>query len=66
MPKTSDIGPEEMLVGVPRVRLRAVVSALEKIVTGPIPRSRTKQCHVEEAFIADQVADDNDLYLSGQ
>jgi uncharacterized protein (DUF169 family) len=40
--KTSDIKPEEMLVGIPRVRLAETVKALKTMAQGPIPKSRQK------------------------
>ena len=40
--KTSDIKPEEMLVGIPRVRLAETVKALQAMAQGPIPKSRQK------------------------
>ncbi|MBI0584540.1 MAG: DUF169 domain-containing protein [Methanomassiliicoccus sp.] len=40
--KTTDIGPDEMLVGIPGSKLGEVVSAVEKMREGPIPKSRTK------------------------
>jgi uncharacterized protein (DUF169 family) len=40
--KTSDINPEEMLVGIPRVRLAETVKALKTMAQGPIPKSRQK------------------------
>lgn len=40
--KTSSIGPDEMLVGIPGKKLEAVVSALEKMNAKPIPGSRAK------------------------
>lgn len=40
--KSTDIAPEEMLVGIPRSKLRAIVSAISKMSQGAIPKSRTK------------------------
>ena len=40
--KTTDIKPEEMLVGIPAKKLPEVVKALEKMGAGPIPKSREK------------------------
>jgi len=40
--KTTDIKPEEMLVGIPAKRLPELVKALEKMGAGPIPKSRAK------------------------
>lgn len=40
--KTSDIKPEEMLVGIPRQRLAETVKALQAMAQGPIPKSRQK------------------------
>lgn len=40
--KSTDIKPEEMLVGIPMNKLPDMVNALEKLGAGPIPKSRTK------------------------
>jgi uncharacterized protein (DUF169 family) len=40
--KTTDIAPEEMLVGIPGTRLREIVDAVEKMKGGPIPKSRAR------------------------
>jgi uncharacterized protein (DUF169 family) len=40
--KTTDIKPEEMLVGIPAKRLPEIVRALEKMGAGAIPKSREK------------------------
>lgn len=40
--KTSDIGPEEMLVGIPWSKFEKTVNAVEKLAAGPIPKSRQK------------------------
>ena len=40
--KSTDIKPEEMLVGIPMGRIPDMVKALEKMGAGPIPKSRTK------------------------
>ena len=40
--KSTDIKPEEMLVGIPMKRIPEIVRALEKMGAGPIPKSRTK------------------------
>ncbi|OPY31191.1 MAG: hypothetical protein A4E32_01641 [Methanomassiliicoccales archaeon PtaU1.Bin124] len=40
--KTTDIAPEEMLVGIPEVRLADTVSALVRMKEGPIAKSRVK------------------------
>ncbi len=40
--KTTDIGPDEMLVGIPATKLDEVVKALDKLKEGAIPKSRTK------------------------
>jgi uncharacterized protein (DUF169 family) len=40
--KTTDILPEELLVGVPYARLDELLKALEKMSAGPIPKSRAK------------------------
>lgn len=40
--KTTDILPEEMLVGVPYAKLPELVRALEKLGANPIPKSRAK------------------------
>lgn len=40
--KTTDIGPEEMLVGIPGAKLKDIVAAVEKMKAGPIPKSREK------------------------
>jgi uncharacterized protein (DUF169 family) len=40
--KTTDIAPEEMLVGIPGIKLKEVVDAVEKMKEGPIPKSRAK------------------------
>jgi uncharacterized protein (DUF169 family) len=40
--KSTDIKPEEMLVGIPMKKLPDMVKALEKMGAGPIPKSRTK------------------------
>ncbi len=40
--KSTDIKPEEMLVGIPMARIPDMVIALEKMGAGPIPKSRAK------------------------
>jgi uncharacterized protein (DUF169 family) len=40
--KTTDIAPEEMLVGIPGTKLREIVAAVDKMKEGPIPKSRAK------------------------
>jgi uncharacterized protein (DUF169 family) len=40
--KSTDIKPDEMLVGIPMSKLPDMVKALEKMGAGPIPKSRTK------------------------
>lgn len=40
--KTTDIGPDEMLVGIPGNRLQEIVAAVDKMKEGPIPKSRAK------------------------
>jgi uncharacterized protein (DUF169 family) len=40
--KTSDIGPDEMLVGIPWSKFEMTVAAIEKMALGPIPKSRVK------------------------
>jgi uncharacterized protein (DUF169 family) len=40
--KTTDIAPEEMLVGIPGSKFGDLVSAVRKMGEGPIPKSRTK------------------------
>jgi uncharacterized protein (DUF169 family) len=40
--KTTDIAPEEMLVGIPGKKLEKLVSALEKLGANAIPKSRVK------------------------
>lgn len=40
--KTTDIKPEEMLVGIPFKRLPEIVKALDKMGAGAIPKSREK------------------------
>ncbi len=40
--KTTDIKPEEMLVGIPAKKLPEIVRALEKMGAGAIPKSREK------------------------
>lgn len=40
--KTTDIAPEEMLVGIPAAKLGMLVSALEKLGASAIPKSRVK------------------------
>jgi len=40
--KTTDILPEEMLVGIPSKKLPEILMALDKLGAGPIPKSRTK------------------------
>ena len=40
--KTTDIAPEHMLVGIPMSRMPDIVSAVAKMSTGPIPKSRAK------------------------
>jgi len=40
--KSTDIKPEEMLVGIPMAKIPDIVKALEKMGAGPIPKSRTK------------------------
>ena len=40
--KTTDIAPEHMLVGIPMPKMQEIVSAVDKMRTGPIPKSRAK------------------------
>lgn len=40
--KTTDIKPEEMLVGIPKQKLPQIVEALKQMSVGPIPKSRQK------------------------
>ena len=40
--KTTDIAPEQMLVGIPMSRLHNMVEAIKKMAIGPIPKSRAK------------------------
>jgi uncharacterized protein (DUF169 family) len=40
--KTTDIAPEEMLVGIPGSKIAELVSAVQKMAEGPIPKSRAK------------------------
>ena len=40
--KTTDIAPEEMLVGIPGTKLKEIVAAVDKMKEGPIPKSRVK------------------------
>jgi uncharacterized protein (DUF169 family) len=40
--KTTDIAPEEMLVGIPGKKLPEIVAAVDKMKEGPIPKSRAK------------------------
>jgi uncharacterized protein (DUF169 family) len=40
--KTTDLAPEEMLVGIPGSKMREIVAAVEKMKEGPIPKSRAK------------------------
>jgi len=40
--KTSEIAPEEMLVGIPWSKFEGTVKAVEKMAQGPIPKSRQK------------------------
>jgi uncharacterized protein (DUF169 family) len=40
--KTTDIAPEEMLVGIPGTKLPEIVAAVDKMKEGPIPKSRAK------------------------
>ena len=40
--KTTDLAPEEMLVGIPGSKMREIVAAVEKMKEGPIPKSRVK------------------------
>jgi uncharacterized protein (DUF169 family) len=40
--KTSDIGPDELLVGIPWSKFERTVLAVEKMAAGPIPKSRQK------------------------
>jgi uncharacterized protein (DUF169 family) len=40
--KTTDITPEEMLVGIPASKLETLVTAIEKMGAGAIPKSRVK------------------------
>jgi uncharacterized protein (DUF169 family) len=40
--KTTDIAPEEMLVGIPAAKLEKLVAAIEKMGAGAIPKSRAK------------------------
>ncbi len=40
--KTTDIAPEEMLVGIPASKLEELMTAIEKMGAGAIPKSRVK------------------------
>ena len=40
--KTTDIAPEEMLVGIPAAKLEMLVAAIEKMGANAIPKSRVK------------------------
>jgi len=40
--KTTDIAPEEMMVGIPGAKMPEIVAAVEKMSKGPIPKSREK------------------------
>jgi len=40
--KSTDIAPEEMLVGIPMSKMRDIVAAISKMSQGPIPKSRAK------------------------
>ncbi len=40
--KATDIAPEDMLVGIPMSKMEDIVSTIEKLSKGPIPKSRTK------------------------
>jgi uncharacterized protein (DUF169 family) len=40
--KTTDIAPEEMLVGIPASKMERLVAAIEKMGAGAIPKSREK------------------------
>jgi uncharacterized protein (DUF169 family) len=40
--KTTDIAPEELLVGIPASKLEKLVAAIEKMGAGAIPKSREK------------------------
>jgi uncharacterized protein (DUF169 family) len=40
--KTTDIAPEEMLIGIPAAKLEKLVAAIEKMGAGAIPKSRVK------------------------
>lgn len=40
--KTTDIAPEEMLVGIPGSKIGELASAVKKMGEGPIPKSRSK------------------------
>jgi uncharacterized protein (DUF169 family) len=40
--KTTDIAPEEMLVGIPAAKFEMLVAALEQLGAGAIPKSRVK------------------------
>jgi uncharacterized protein (DUF169 family) len=40
--KTTDIAPEEMLVGIPGNRLKDIVAAVDKMKEGVIPKSRAR------------------------
>lgn len=40
--KTSEISPEEMMVGIPWSKFEGTVKAIEKMAQGPIPKSRQK------------------------
>jgi uncharacterized protein (DUF169 family) len=40
--KTTDLAPEEMLVGVPGTKLEGIVAAVDEMREGPIMRSRTR------------------------
>ena len=40
--KTTDIAPEEMLVGIPGSKMKEIVAAVAKMKEGPIPKSREK------------------------
>jgi uncharacterized protein (DUF169 family) len=40
--KTTDIGPEEMLVGIPGSKMKEIVESVDKMKDGPIAKSRAK------------------------
>ncbi|MCQ5375247.1 MAG: DUF169 domain-containing protein [Methanomassiliicoccales archaeon] len=40
--RSTDIAPEEMYAGIPANKLEEVIRILEKLASGPIPKSRTK------------------------